>query len=64
MTVREQLLLNAMKSLVKGYDMMEKAHMDPSVTKEEFDDLMGRAKAACDHAEALILDIELKEGKL
>ena len=63
MTVREQLLINAMRSLIRGYDMMERAHMDPMVTTEEFDDLMGRAKAACDHAEALILDIELKEGK-
>ena len=56
-------MINAMKSLIRGYDMMERAHMDPRVTTEEFDDLMGRAKAACDHAEALILDIELKEGK-
>ena len=56
--VREQLLLDAMRSLIRGYDMMERAHMDPRVTTEEFDDLMGRAKAACDHAEALLLDIE------
>jgi hypothetical protein len=61
MTVREQLLINAMRSLIRGYNMMERAHMDPRVTTEEFDDLMGRAKAAYDHAEALILDIELQE---
>ena len=43
--------------------MMEKPHTDPMETSEEFDDLMVRATAACYHAEALILDIELKGGK-